>query len=151
MRNRFRESRARLHRHRNQTLTAIILLHRGEAQARVCFRFCCLDARANSRKPPKACICTQIIRRILVFSLLEPDAQGRRRARSKHLAFVLVIHRKCYGASKTRGVVSARPRRDNTLDNGQGSVRPQFVASYFSSSVIRSNKLCSFFAVPAVK
>src|SRR6266566_5684716 len=60
MRNRFCESHARLQRHRNQTLTAIILLHRGEAQARVCFRFCGLDARANSRKPPKACICTQI-------------------------------------------------------------------------------------------
>jgi GntR family transcriptional regulator/MocR family aminotransferase len=50
-------------RHRNQTLTAIILLHRDEAQARVCFRFCCLDARANSRKPPKACLCTQITTR----------------------------------------------------------------------------------------
>src|SRR4030095_2432788 len=88
LRSRFRESRARLHRHRNQTLTAIILLHRGEAQASVCFRFRCLDSRANSRKPPEACICTQVTTRILIFRHRVPDAQGKRRARPKHLAFV---------------------------------------------------------------
>jgi hypothetical protein len=37
---------------------------RGEAKASVCFRFCCLDAGANSRKPPQAHICTQVSRRL---------------------------------------------------------------------------------------
>ena len=62
-------------------------------QARVCFRFCCLDARANSRKPPEACICAQVTTRILAFIPL-CGTQARRRPDLKHLAFVLP---RCHG------------------------------------------------------
>ena len=50
--------------HRHQTLAAIVLLRRGQAQAGIRFRFRCLDARANPRKPHQARLCTQVTDRI---------------------------------------------------------------------------------------
>ena len=71
---------AAFHRRSESNLHRYHFIASKQAQAGVCLRFRWLDPGTNSRKPPQACICTQIT-----------------------------------GNPNACGVVSARPRRDNTL------------------------------------